>query len=116
ISAVVTGRAGLVRRTDERTTAPDGAVTTTPRFTLHLAPATKPSGLDWLGDIPEHWEVILLKRIAQISYGVGGEIDRSLDTGLKTISLPNIDIEGNLKLDDVPFAEVSEFEKHQVLL
>lgn len=26
----------------------------------------KPSGIDWLGDIPEHWEVLKLKRIARI--------------------------------------------------
>ncbi|MBS1787187.1 MAG: restriction endonuclease subunit S [Acidobacteria bacterium] len=76
----------------------------------------KPSGLDWLGDIPAHWEVVLLKRVAEISYGVGGEIDRSLNDGLKVISLPNINIEGILNLDDVPFAEVSETEKKTVLL
>ena len=23
----------------------------------------KPSGIDWIGDIPSHWEIILLKRI-----------------------------------------------------
>jgi type I restriction enzyme S subunit len=79
-------------------------------------PPLKPSGLDWLGDIPMHWQVLPLKRVAQIAYGVGGEIDRSLTEGLKTISLPNISIEGNLTLDDVPFAEVSDAEKQSVLL
>src|SRR5258705_12250311 len=64
----------------------------------------------------EHWDVKLLKRIANISYGVGGEIERSLDSGLKTISLPNIDIEGRLNLDDVPYADVSDVEKREVLL
>ena len=23
----------------------------------------KPSGIDWIGDIPRHWKIILLKRI-----------------------------------------------------
>jgi len=27
----------------------------------------KPSGIDWLGDIPEHWEVVKLKRVARIN-------------------------------------------------
>jgi type I restriction enzyme S subunit len=27
----------------------------------------KPSGIDWLGDVPEHWEVLKLKRIASIN-------------------------------------------------
>ena len=28
---------------------------------LHPYPAYKPSGIDWLGDVPEHWDVSLLK-------------------------------------------------------
>ncbi len=31
---------------------------------------TKPSGIDWLGDIPEHWEVRRLKNIVQYKKGV----------------------------------------------
>ena len=31
----------------------------------------KPSGVDWLGDIPAHWEVRRLKSIARIRYGLG---------------------------------------------
>jgi len=31
----------------------------------------KDSGVEWLGEIPEHWEVLLLKRIANIRYGLG---------------------------------------------
>ncbi|MBU8934897.1 MAG: restriction endonuclease subunit S [candidate division Zixibacteria bacterium] len=27
----------------------------------------KPSGIDWLGDVPEHWEVLKIKRIARIN-------------------------------------------------
>ena len=26
-------------------------------------PAYKPSGVEWLGDVPEHWEVVALKRV-----------------------------------------------------
>jgi len=26
-------------------------------------PAYKPSGVDWLGDVPEHWEVLAFKRL-----------------------------------------------------
>ncbi len=29
----------------------------------------KPSGVDWLGDIPEHWEVRRIKEICRLSYG-----------------------------------------------
>ena len=29
----------------------------------------KPSGIDWLGDVPEHWEIRRLKRVCKLSYG-----------------------------------------------
>lgn len=29
----------------------------------------KPSGVDWLGDIPEHWEMRRIKEICRLSYG-----------------------------------------------
>jgi len=31
----------------------------------------KPSGVDWLGDIPEHWDVLPLKRICKMKNGEG---------------------------------------------
>jgi type I restriction enzyme S subunit len=65
----------------------------------------KPSGIDWLGDIPAHWEVFLVKRHFEVTYGVGGEIDRSLEEGTNLLSLPNISKDGRLKLDDVPYTQ-----------
>ena len=32
----------------------------------------KPSGVDWLGDVPAHWEVVQLGRIGRFSKGSGG--------------------------------------------
>jgi type I restriction enzyme S subunit len=34
-------------------------------------PAYKPSGVEWLGEIPSRWETLLLKRTANIRYGLG---------------------------------------------
>lgn len=65
----------------------------------------KPSGIDWLGDIPAHWEVFLVKRHFEVTYGVGGEIDRSLEEGTNLLSLPNISKDGRLKLDNVPYTQ-----------
>jgi type I restriction enzyme S subunit len=31
----------------------------------------KPSGVEWLGDVPEHWDVLALKRIAWFKSGAG---------------------------------------------
>lgn len=38
-----------------------------PQFTPY--PAYKPSGVEWLGDVPAHWEVRRLKRICRFAYG-----------------------------------------------
>jgi type I restriction enzyme S subunit len=29
-------------------------------------PAYKPSGVEWLGEVPEHWEVLTLKRRSRL--------------------------------------------------
>lgn len=36
-----------------------------------LTPAFKPSGVEWLGDIPAHWRLKRLRTIAGIRYGLG---------------------------------------------
>jgi len=32
-------------------------------------PVCKPSGIEWLGDVPEHWEVLAIKRLSSIKRG-----------------------------------------------
>lgn len=47
----------------------------------------KPSGIDWLGDIPEHWEVIKLKRVARIN-PPRSEVSEHRDSGELVVFLP----------------------------
>ena len=49
----------------------------------------KPSGVEWLGDVPEHWEVRRLKSMARIRYGLGQPPPESPD-GLPLIRATNI--------------------------
>lgn len=37
---------------------------------------TKPSGIEWLGDIPEHWEIVKLRYLARITTGNKNTEDR----------------------------------------
>jgi type I restriction enzyme S subunit len=113
LDALVAKKQKLIERLKEKRIA---LVSHTVTRGLNPKAKLKPSGLAWLDNVPAHWAVLPLKRVAQISYGVGGEIDRSLEDGLKTLSLPNIDFEGKLNVDEVPYAEVSESEKRMVLL
>lgn len=45
----------------------------------------KPSGVEWLGDVPEHWEVRQLGRIGQFSKGHGGTKKDEVDDGISCI-------------------------------
>ena len=50
----------------------------------------KPSGIEWLSALPEHWEARRLKSIASIRYGLG-QPPRESETGLPLIRATNID-------------------------
>ena len=45
----------------------------------------KPSGVEWLGDVPAHWEVMALKRLGHFSSGAGFPIQ---DQGQQNLELP----------------------------
>jgi type I restriction enzyme S subunit len=69
----------------------------------------KPSGIEWLGDVPAHWEVLELKRIATIQTGVA----KGKDNGSRsTASVPYLRVanvqDGYLDLEDVATIEIRE--------
>ena len=37
-------------------------------------PAYKPSGVEWLGEVPEHWQVKRVRRIFEIKKRIAGEL------------------------------------------
>ncbi len=86
---------------EEKTTIINRAVTRG----LDPAAKTQPSGVDWLGDIPEHWEVKRLKYfVSKVGSGVtpkGGASVYQLD-GIPLLRSQNIHFIG-LKLDDVAY-------------
>lgn len=67
----------------------------------------KPSGIEWLGDVPEHWEVIALKRIADVQTGVAKGKDNGSRT---TITVPYLRVanvqDGYLDLENVATIEI----------
>jgi len=75
----------------------------------------KPSGIDWLGDIPEHWEVKKLKYVGNIKYGLG-QPPRQLDTGLPLIRATNIE-RGRINEKDLIFVDPDDvpFDRDPVL-
>jgi type I restriction enzyme S subunit len=67
----------------------------------------KPSGIEWLGDVPEHWRVVRLKHVADIRTGVAKGKDNE---GRDTVSVPYLRVanvqDGYLDLDDVATIDI----------
>jgi type I restriction enzyme, S subunit len=67
----------------------------------------RPSSIEWLGDVPEHWEVIALKRIADVSTGVA----KGKDNGQRAVvEVPYLRVanvqDGYLDLNEVATIEI----------
>ena len=52
---------------------------------LHPYSSYKPSGVPWLGDVPEHWEVVQLGRIGFFSKGSGGTKEDEVPAGVPCV-------------------------------
>lgn len=63
----------------------------------------KESGIEWLGEIPAHWEVKSLKRISRIRYGLG-QPPRTLEGGLPIIRATNIQ-RGKIVLENMMYVD-----------
>ncbi len=48
-------------------------------------PAYKLSGVEWLGDVPAHWDVVQLGRIGVFSKGSGGTKDDEVPDGIPCV-------------------------------
>lgn len=74
---------------------------------LNLRAPMKPSRIEWLGEVPEHWAVIALKRLANVNTGVA----KGKDNGSrKTITVPYLRVanvqDGFLDLENVATIEI----------
>jgi type I restriction enzyme S subunit len=62
---------------------------------LPAYPSYKPTGVEWLGDVPEHWEVKRLKYLSEISTsGVWGEDSDHTESGYPVATTANISPSG----------------------
>jgi len=77
----------------------------------------KPSGVDWLGDVPEHWGVARLKFVASVQTGTAKGKDND---GRDTIVVPYLRVanvqDGYIDLSDVAEIEVPASDLSRYLL
>jgi len=79
-------RTALISRTVTRGLPPEAARAAS----LNSHPKLKPSGIEWLGDIPEHWKVVRFGRCAFFQEGPGLRNWQFMDTGVRVICVTNI--------------------------
>ena len=76
-------------------------------------PKYKPSGVEWLGEVPEHWEVLSMKRFASIRYGIG-EPPKYHDTGTPFIRATNVHA-GKLFGEGLVYVDSSEIPAQRIV-
>lgn len=82
---------------------------------LNLDASMKPSGIEWLGEVPAHWRVVPLKRIAEVQTGIA----KGKDHGTRaTICVPYLRVAnvqdgyldlGALAVIDIPATELERY-------
>ena len=67
----------------------------------------KPSGVEWIGEIPKHWTLTRLKYVSNIpvTYGLNIEADRYNTEGIRLIRITDIDESGGLRQKGVYLPE-----------
>ena len=77
--------------------------------------AMKDSGVEWIGQIPEHWAVKKIKHVSgEFMYGTSVECN-SLSSGTPVLRIPNID-ELYVNFDDLKFTQLSKSETENYCL
>jgi type I restriction enzyme S subunit len=69
---------------------------------LHPYTPMRPSGVEWLGDVPAHWDVCQLKRVFRsVDYGISDSLDS--DGSVAILRMGNI-VDGRIVTADLKYA------------
>lgn len=88
---------------------------------LRPYPAYKPSGVEWLGDVPEHWEVAALKRVAELNPSkTEAKSSLAADTPVTFLPMAQVGTDGAIDGQMLPASAVwtgfSYFRRNDVLV
>lgn len=103
IDALIEKKRALLERLAEKRQA---LITRAVTKGLNPAAPLKPSGIDWLGDIPAHWEVLPLKRVLGTStYGISASLEHSGEVAI--LRMGNL-VDGEIDFADLRFLDEVE--------
>ncbi|WQD17490.1 restriction endonuclease subunit S [Acinetobacter pittii] len=73
----------------------------------------KDSGIKWLGEIPEHWIITLLKRYSFVKGGYAFSSDIFTSVGKPIIRIGDIQADGSISLENCKYIPVAVAENSQ---
>jgi type I restriction enzyme S subunit len=72
----------------------------------------KDSGVEWLGEVPEHWTICPLKHFCKITTGFAFKSDEFQDEGIPLVRISDIQSDGTVDLKDAKYLKESELIDH----
>ena len=76
-------------------------------------PKYKPSGVEWLGEVPEHWNIERVRRLCEIKKRIAGELGHDVlsitQQGVKVKDLDSNDGQLSMDYSIYQFVEVRDF-------
>jgi type I restriction enzyme S subunit len=105
-------RTALISRTVTRGLPPEAARAAG----LNPHPKLKPSGIEWLGGIPEHWNAKRLKHAAVVTTGFAFSSDDFTADGVPVLRIGDIDQEGQVSLVESKFLPVDYLRRYSNVL
>ena len=73
----------------------------------------KDSGVEWLGEVPEHWRRSCIKRVSTIKYGIG-EPPKYQESGVPLIRATNVD-HGSITSHGMVFVEPNDIPQKRII-
>jgi len=72
----------------------------------------KDSGVEWLGDVPEHWTICPLKHFCKITTGFAFKSEEFQAEGIPLVRISDIQSDGTIDLKDAKYLKESELIDH----
>jgi type I restriction enzyme, S subunit len=76
----------------------------------------KDSGIEWLGEIPEHWETVSFNHYVFLRHGYQFRNYDFTSTGLKVIKITQLKANGELEVNDVSFIDENRLDEFKDIL
>lgn len=76
----------------------------------------KPSGIEWLGDVPAHWDCYALKYLATIKTGFAFSSDDFVEEGIPVLRIGDINTEGGVDFSSARFLPEEYADKYPDVL